>query len=79
METLNEALAALRRDPTRPVRARIDDLTVELRAIPDARADQSAAELFQEIGPWEGETTEELSALFEQARRAGGNRRVDDL
>jgi hypothetical protein len=33
MTALEQALEALKRDPTRPVRAQIDDLTVELRAV----------------------------------------------
>lgn len=79
MENLDEALAALKRDPTKPVRARVGDLTVELRAVPETRADRSAADLFEEIGPWEGETTEELLAFFDEARRMGASRRIPNL
>ena len=84
---LDEALKALKRDPTQPVRARVDDeLTVEVRAVTDETAEvqslapgeKSAADLFREIGPWEGERGEELDALFANIRQKS-NRRVPDL
>jgi len=84
---LDEALKALKRDPTQPVRARVDDeLTVEVRAVTDETADvaslapgeKPAADLFREIGPWEGERGEELDALFANIRQKS-NRRVPDL
>jgi hypothetical protein len=69
----------MRRDPARPVRARIDDLTVELRAVPEPGERQSAADAFREVGPWEGETLDELLAMFTQERRDRGSRRVAGL
>ncbi len=62
---LEEALAALRRDPTHPVRARVDDLTVELRAIaePALQAPQSVVGLF-------ADEPELLDEVCEQAMRA---------
>ena len=54
---LDEAIQALRRDPTQPVLVKVDEgLTVEVRAVepPQARK-RSAADLFREIGRWEGE------------------------
>jgi hypothetical protein len=44
--SLERALEALKRDPTHPVRARVDDLTVELRAVTEPAA--------QVPGPVEG-------------------------
>lgn len=81
--SLDEAVEALKRDPTQPVRAKVDDLTVELRAV-DADASVtsgsgSAADVFREIGAWEGETLEELLAFFADARRQGGSRSVPRL
>jgi len=75
---LKQAIEALRREPARPVRARLDDLTVELRAVPEATT-RSAADVFAAIGPWEGETTEELLQLLADARRQGGSRSVAGL
>jgi len=85
--SLDEAVEALKRDPTRPVRARVDDLTVELRAVeagvqpePSSRPEgESAADVFREIGAWEGESLEELLAFFVEARRHGGSRSVPEL
>lgn len=75
---LDEAIQALRRDPTHPVLVKIDEgLTVEVRAVEPAEARQrSAADVFRELGRWEGETGAELDALFSRQR---SNRRVPDL
>ena len=76
--SLDEAIQALRRDPTRPVRAKVDEgLTVEVRAVgplnegAPVAAKKTAADLFREIGRWEGESGAELDALF---TRQQGNR-----
>ncbi len=85
---LEEAIKALRRDPTHPLRVKVDDeLTVEVRAVavaskePRALApgEKSAADVFREIGPWEGETLDELLQFLAEARRRGGSRSVPDL
>jgi|GEM_PF-1506174 len=63
---LEEAIKALRLDPTHPLRVKVDDeLTVEVRAVDEepARA-KTVGDLLREIGRWEGETGEELDALF---------------
>ena len=77
---LDEAVAALKRDPTHPVLARVEGLTVELRAVHEQAQvkRESAADIFREIGPWEGETGEELDALFAAVRQRS-NRRVANL
>jgi hypothetical protein len=77
---LDEAIQALKRDPTHPVRVRVDEeLTVELRAVaPTAVARRSAADAFREIGRWEGETGAELDTLFADVRQRS-NRQVPDL
>jgi hypothetical protein len=61
---LDQAVEALKRDPTHTVRARVGDMTVELRAVPDSprATERSAADALREIGPWEGETYDELVA-----------------
>jgi hypothetical protein len=77
--SLDGAVEALKRDPAEPVRVTVGDLTVELRAVDANTAVQvgngSAADVFREIGAWEGETLEELLEFFE-ARRQGGSRSV---
>jgi hypothetical protein len=55
---------------------RLGDLTVEVRAVAEPPAGKSAAELFAAVGPWEGETTEEILAILAEARRHGGQRSV---
>lgn len=95
--SLDEAINALRLDPTTPVLVKVDDaLTVELRAVEVAAVakktmgellrevaaageqaeKKTAADLFHEIGRWEGESGAELDALFARQR---GNRQVPDL
>ncbi len=56
-KTIDEALQQLKREPGEPVRAMVEGLTVEVRVVPDLPVRRSAAELFAEIGPWEGDTT----------------------
>lgn len=77
---LDEAIKALKRDPSHPVRAKVDDqLTVEVRAVQEVRRPgRSAADAFREIGRWEGETGDELDALFADIRQRS-NRVVADL
>lgn len=73
---LDEAIQALRRDPTHPVRVKVDELlTVEIRAIA-AAAPAKGTVGEREVGRWEGESGAELDALFTRQR---GNRRVPDL
>lgn len=78
---LDEAIKALKLDPTHPVLVRVDaELTVEVRAVqePVQPPRKSAADAFREIGRWEGETGEALDALFSDARQRS-NRSVPDL
>ena len=79
MRTIEEALELLKRDPSQPVRTKVGGLTVEVRAVPEPVTRASAAELFAELGPWDGETTSEMLELLASARRQGGRRSVPDL
>ena len=79
VKTIEEAVEQLKRDPTRPVRARVGDLTIEVTAIAEKASGRSAASVFAELGPWEGETTEEVLAILAEARHRGGQRPVSDL
>jgi hypothetical protein len=47
--------------------------------MPDNPEQQTAADIFEELGPWAGETTEEILRLLAEARRAGGQREVPEL
>ena len=75
-KTLDEVVEQLKKDPGHPVRTKVGDLTIEVRAVAERPAERSAADLFAEIGPWAGETTEEVLALLAEARRRGGQRSV---
>jgi len=69
--SLAEAVEALQGDPTRTVCARVGDLTVELRAVSDSPAPVAltGADVLRGVGCWEGETYEELVALFAGVRQ----------
>lgn len=69
VRSLEEAIQRLQVDPTHPVEAMIGGLHVEMRV----KEPPSAADLFREIGPWEGESTEELFERFAEERRRGGS------
>jgi hypothetical protein len=74
---LDEAIQALRRDPTHPVLVKVDEgLTFEVRAVEPPAPAKTLGDLLREIGPWEGESGAELDALFIRQR---GNRQVPDL
>lgn len=79
VKSIEEAVERLKRDPTRPVRAKVGGLTIEVTAVADEATPRSAASVFAEIGPWEGETAEELLALLADARHRGGQRPVPEL
>lgn len=76
--SLDEAIQALKRDPTHTVRVKIDEaLTVEVRAVDvAARVKRTIGDLLREVGRWEGETGADLDALFVRQR---SNRQVPDL
>jgi hypothetical protein len=65
--SLEEAVAQLKRDPQRPVHARVDDLDVEIRVVADETT--VPADVFAGVGPWQGETTEELLRVLREARQ----------
>jgi hypothetical protein len=77
---LEDAVRSLKLDPSHPVRVKVDDeLTVEVRAVTaKSGPEKTVGELLDEIGRWEGETGEELDALFANIRQRS-NRRVPDL
>lgn len=79
VKTIEEAVEELKRDPSTPVRTRVGGLTIEVRAVREGAGERSAAAVFAEIGPWEGETTEEVLAILAEARHGGGQRSVPDL
>jgi hypothetical protein len=71
---LDDALAALRRDPMHPVRVHVGDMNVELRAVQTPAPEDLLGDYLASIGPWEGESTEELMELLREGRRMGGSK-----
>ena len=78
-KTLADAIDQLKRDPAHPVRAHVQGLTVEVRVVPEAPAERSAAELFDRVGPWAGETTDEILTILADARRKSSQREISEL
>ncbi len=56
-ETIEEAVAELKKHPGKTVRARSGDLTVELRTVSSPAVNGRLGDALASIGPWEGETT----------------------
>ena len=54
----------------RIVTTEIEGLVIELRC----KGRRTAGDVFREIGPWEGETPEELTGLLRQARAEGDSK-----
>lgn len=73
-KALEEALEKLRQDPTRPVRAHLDELDVELRAVPPLRRrGPGLGTRMAALGPWQGESTDEIIRILQEGREAGGS------
>ncbi|MEK6606835.1 MAG: hypothetical protein AABZ30_04160 [Myxococcota bacterium] len=72
-KSLAEAVAELRRDPRRAVRARVDDLEVELRAVGSLERPERLGSFLASLGPWEGESSEQLLDRLRKARDSGGS------
>lgn len=77
--SLEEAARRLAEDPSTPVVARSGRQLVELHVVAEVPAPQSASDAFAEIGPWEGESGDEIADILREARRAGGQRSVGGL
>jgi hypothetical protein len=58
------------------VRVVVEDASAQAESTSAAEAVKSA---LAELGPWEGESEEELRARLADARRVGGTRRVPNL
>lgn len=81
---LEDALAELKRDPAHPVRLVVDGMEIELRRPPESGVTQGAVDQSNlgdrivAIGPWQGESTDELVEIL----RPGGDdstRKLPDL
>ncbi|HEY4592665.1 MAG TPA: hypothetical protein VIJ61_09680 [Thermoanaerobaculia bacterium] len=70
-DDLQAAIEELKRDPNRPVQAHLDDFDVELRALAPKERPVNLGEFLAGLGPWEGESLDELLARLREARKAG--------
>jgi len=70
-QTLEEALTALKRDPSQPVKAHVDDLDVELRVV--GKSKTPLGDFMAEGGGWKGESPEEILRILRETRAAGGS------
>ena len=61
---IEQAILELKRAPQKPVVAEVDGLVIELRY----RGQHTADDIFDEVGPWEGESADELRQLIHSAR-----------
>ena len=79
--TLKEAVAELKREPAHPVRLVVDGIDIELRRLPESGVIQGAVDQsdlgdrIAAIGPWQGESTDELVEIL----RRGGNESARNL
>lgn len=72
-DDIHAAVEELRRDPNCTVQAHIDDLDIELRALAPKERPADLGEFLADLGPWEGESLEELQARLRKARKEGGS------
>jgi hypothetical protein len=80
--TLEEAVAELRRDPSTPVHLVVDGIEVEVRRaepapIPGASDQSNLGDRIAALGPWEGESTDDLVQIIRQGR--DGSQALPDL
>jgi len=54
-------------------------MVVEVRVVREVPVDRTAVEVFEQVGPWAGETTDEILAILAEARRRGSRREVPGL
>jgi hypothetical protein len=72
--TIEDALAALRRDPTHPVRVHVQGMDIELHAVVQPkRTGEGIGTRMAALGPWEGESLAEITTILREGRRAGGS------
>jgi hypothetical protein len=74
--TIEDALAALKRDPTHPVRVHVDavDMDVELRAVATPAPEIPLGDFLAQGGGWQGESHDEILTILREGRKAGGSK-----
>ena len=58
-------------------------MVVEVRVVREVPVDRTAVEVFEQVGPWAGETTDEILAFYrdecERSRTIAAGASLDDL
>jgi hypothetical protein len=72
-DNLQAAVEELKKDPSRPVHAYVDSLDLELRALAPKERPADLRVFLADLGPWEGESLDELLTRLRDAREAGGS------
>jgi hypothetical protein len=78
LASMEEALARLKDDPTHPIRVVVDGMEIELRrpantnVIPGVADQAQLGDRMAEIGPWQGESTEEIVQILRDNRAGRG-------
>ncbi len=73
LEILEQVLMRLRKNPGRPVRARLDEMEVEIRMVKSQARSSRLGDHIASLGPWSGESAEEITELIAGARKDGGS------
>ena len=73
LRSAEKAQAELQKSPNTPVRARLRELNVEIRIVDRKQREQQLGDLLTSLGPWTGESAEELSLLLTKSRKEGGS------
>ena len=77
--SLEEAVAELKRDPSQPVRARVDGLDMELRVLPSNENQPGVGTRLAAIGPWEGIALDDLVRMLREGRESGGSAAAPEM
>jgi hypothetical protein len=67
-----DALARLLKRPQTPTRARYRELEVEIRVVDPKPAQGKLGDFLASLGPWSGDSCDELNRLLAESREAGG-------
>jgi hypothetical protein len=67
--TLEDAVEQLRREPLRSLRIAVNDVELEVRLVGDEPVADRSKDVLAGIGPWEGESTDELLRIIHEGRR----------
>jgi hypothetical protein len=71
--SVEKALKELEKRPGESVRTRLGGLDIEMRVVTKSTAKKGLGDLLASLGPWAGESEEELSHFLAESRKQGGS------